>query len=182
MRIKVFACVGAAVSACALAQAATGAQSHSLVGRWQTVRTCRGLAVALRKNGLGRLAPAVVGDYFPNKTPAELAKKKNLCQGAKPQRHSHFFTSDGKFGSLEQHGQQVDDGTYQIVTANTVKINDGTFRFRIKGKTLMLTPRLTADLKQKALADPLAFSTVGWMVAVSYVGHPWRRVPCGHWC
>jgi hypothetical protein len=183
VRLKAFASLAAVLGAVALAPAATGTQSQSLVGRWQTVRTCRGVAVALRKEGLAPLAPAVVGDYyFPDQTASELAKKKNLCQGAKPQLHSHFFTSDGKFGSLDQHGKQVDDGTYQVVTANTVKINDGTFRFRIKGKTLMLRPLLTTDLRQKALHDPLNSSTAGWMVAVSYLGHPWRRVACGKWC
>ena len=30
-------------------------------------------------------------------------------------RHSHFFTADGQFGSRDQDGSQVDDGTYRIV-------------------------------------------------------------------
>jgi hypothetical protein len=124
----------------------------------------------------------VVGDYFPNVQPTTLAKKKNVCAGAKPQIHSHFFTADGKFGSLDQHGTQVDDGTYRLLSTDTVKINDGTFRFRIQGKTLMLTPLLTTGEKQAALAKPLDFSTAGWMVAVSYLDHPGKRVACGSWC
>ena len=123
-----------------------------------------------------------MGDYFPNQQPTDLAKKRNICDGAKPQLHSHFFTVDGKFGSLDQHGKQVDDGTYKLLSTNTVKINDGTFRFRIQGKTLMLTPLLTSAEKQAALAKPLNFSTAGWMVAVSYLGRPWKRVACGTWC
>jgi hypothetical protein len=38
-----------------------------------------GLVETLRKTGLVALAPAVVGDYFPNQTPTELAKKKHVC-------------------------------------------------------------------------------------------------------
>jgi len=158
------------------------ADTSPLVGRWQTVRTCHGLVVALQKYGLGHLAPSVVGDYFPNRTPAQLAKKKNLCSGAKPQLHSHFFTADRKFGSLDQHSKQVDDGTYRLSTRATVKINDGLFRFRTESTSLVLTPLLTKTQKKQALANPLKFSTAGWMVAVSYVGHSWRRVSCGQWC
>ena len=175
--------VVAAMFAMVAAGASTAAPKSSLVGRWQTVRTCQGLVDALRNADLLRLAPSVVGDYFPNQAPTDLAKKNKICADAKPQFHSHFFTVDGKFGSLDQHGQQVDDGTYKLLSTKTVKINGGTFRFAIQGKTtLMLTPLLTSAEKQAALAKPLDFSTAGWMVAVSYLGHPWKRVACGTWC
>jgi hypothetical protein len=181
MRLKITTVLVVALCVAA-AQAAAAGTPTSIVGRWQTVRTCQGLVADLQKVGLRPVAPAVVGDYFPNQSPPDLAKKKALCQGAKPQLHSHFFTSDGKFGSVDQHGQQVDDGTYHVVNANTVQINDGTFHFRIQGKTLMLTPVLAAALKQQALADPLNFHTAGWEVAVAYSGHSWRRASCGRWC
>jgi hypothetical protein len=163
------------------AQSGVAAKSSPIVGRWQTIRTCQGLVVALKSVGLEPLAPGVVGDYFPGKTPQQLAQKQNLCEGAKPQAHGHFFTSDGKFGSLDQHGEQVDEGTYQV-TGSTLKIGEGSFRFRIQGKTLMLRPLLTPALKQEALADPLNFHQAGWMVAVAYNGHPWKRVACKTWC
>jgi hypothetical protein len=182
MRSNFWVCGVIAVVAVSAAQASTGVTTSSLVGRWQTTRTCRGLVEALSKSGLTPLAPAIVGDYFPNQTPAALAKKKNVCTGAKPQLHSHFFASSGKFGSLDQHGKQVDDGSYHLLTGNTVKINDGRFRFRIQGGTLMLTPVVAAAQRQAALAKPLEFNTAGWMVAVSYRGHSWRRVACGSWC
>jgi hypothetical protein len=171
-----------ALTVAGVSVSSTGAAGSPLVGRWQTVRTCQGLVVALKKSGLSPLAPGVVVDYFPNQSPAQLAKKTNLCSGAKPQLHSHFFTADRKFGSLDQHGKQVDDGSYQMLTSTTVKINDGKFRFRIVGKTLMLTPLLTSAENRQALANPLKFSTAGWMVAVAYPGHMWRRAPCGQWC
>jgi hypothetical protein len=169
---------------CVFGFAATSSKADAspLVGRWQTVRTCHGLVAALQKYGLSRLAPSVVGDYFPSKTPAQLAKKTNVCAGAKPQLHSHFFTADGKFGSLDQHSKQVDDGSYSVITSSTVKINEGLFRFRVLGQELTLTPLLTKTQKRKALANPLKFSTAGWMVAVSYVGHNWHSVPCDQWC
>ena len=185
MRPNALASLAAVLGAVTLAQAATGAQPRPLVGRWQTTRTCQGLVVALKRFGLAALAPVVVGDYFPNQQPAALAKKKNVCQGAKPQLHSHFLTSDNRFGSLDQHAQQVDDGIYRV-SGSTLAIKNsdvsGSFRFRVQGKTLTLAPLLTPRLKQEALADPLNFHAAGWMVAVSYAGHPWRRVACRKWC
>ena len=176
------ALLAVALSVAGASVASAGTTGSPLIGRWQTVRTCQGLVAALKQTGLSPLAPAVVGDYFPNQTPAELAKKASLCSGAKPQLHSHFFTADRKFGSLDQHAKQVDDGSYRLLTSTTVKINNGKFRFRIQGKTLMLTPLLTPAEKRQALANPLNFSPAGWMVAVSYLGHGWRRAPCGQWC
>lgn len=185
MRLKGFVSLAAALCAMALAQAATGTRTQLPAGRWQTTRTCEGLVSSLRKLGLASLAPTVVGDYFPNQQPAALAKKKNVCQGAKPQLHSHFFTRDGKFGSIDQHAQQVDDGNYRL-RGSTLTISNsdvrGSFRVRVQGRTLSLVPLLTQRLKREALADPLNFHAAGWMVAVSYIGHPWHRVPCGKWC
>ena len=161
------------------------AKSSPLTGRWQTVRTCQDMVGAAKAAGLGPLAPGMVGEYFPNQTPQQLAKKKNLCQGAKPQIHSHFFTANGAFGSVDQHNVQVDDGTYQV-NGSTLSIGNsdvgGSFRFRIQGKTLMLRPLLTPALKQEALADPLNFHPAGWMVAVALNGKPWNRVACKTWC
>jgi hypothetical protein len=182
--LVVLACCGAFVAAGSQGAAAgsdgtTG--SSPIVGRWQTERTCQGLVVALKQVGLGSLAPVVVGDYFPDQSPQDLASKQDLCKGAKPQIHSHFFTSDGRFGSIDQYGQQVDDGTYQV-SGSTLTINGAPFQFTIQGETLMLTPLLTPAIEQEALADPLNFHLADYMVAVAYGGHPWKRVACGEWC
>ena len=177
--------VAAVVVVLLTAQTSVAAKSSPIVGRWQTVRTCQDIVGALQAAGLRPLAPGMLGDYFPNQTPQQLAKKKNLCQGAKPQAHSHFFTTSGAFGSVDQNGDRVDDGTYQV-TGSTLKIGNsdvsGSFRFRIQGKTLMLRPLLTPALKQEALADPLNFHPAGWMVAVALSGKPWNRVACKNWC
>lgn len=177
--------VAAAVVIVSVAVQSGVAASSPIVGRWQTIRTCQDVVGALQAAGLRPLAPGVMGEYFPNQTPQQLAAKKNLCKGAKPQIHSHFFTAAGMFGSVDQHGEQVDDGNYQV-TGSIVKIGNsdtgGSFRFRIQGKTLMLRPLLTPALKQAALANPLDFSEAGWMVAVALNGKPWNRVACKQWC
>ena len=78
----------------------------SIVGRWQTTRTCQGLVAAL---GYATAA-------------AWLAAKTHLCAGAQPQLHSHFFTRDGSFGSLDQNGSQVDNGVYRVINNHVLSI------------------------------------------------------------
>lgn len=165
------------------ADASTGSDTvASIVGRWQQSHTCDELVSALNALGLGALAPGVVGDYFPDQTPEELAAKSDICSGATPQLHSHFFTASGLFGSLDQFQNQVDDGTYVIVDSNTFMIGDATFDYSIHGGTLTLTPIITNQQRREALRHPWEFSTAGWMVAVSYPGTKWNQVACQGWC
>ena len=174
--------------------AARGPSAHGpkapIVGRWETTKTCNGVVKALERAHLRQLAPGVVGDFFPGKTPQQLARKKHLCRGAKPQQHSHFFTSDGSFGSVDQTGEQVDDGRYQTIDARTIHIGNADtgadFHYRVEnaagGKVLALQPLITKQMRRKALADPLQFSPAGWAVAVAYSVHTWEQVPCKQWC
>jgi hypothetical protein len=55
---------------------------------------------ALESAGLRELAPVVVGDYFPDQSPKQLARKADVCQGAKPQQHSHFLPTTGSSDRL----------------------------------------------------------------------------------
>jgi hypothetical protein len=165
------------------ADGATGTPTGSvpLVGRWMQVHTCDQLVAGLEDAGLGATAPAIVGDFFPGVSVAELAAKKDLCSGAKPQRHFHFFNAAGSFGSIDQHGQQVDDGTYTI-EGNELHISDGAWTFTISGDQLTLEPVIKDAQLDAALADPLEWSTAGWIIAVAYPGSTWQRVPCEGWC
>ena len=161
----------------------TSTPPQAIVGRWQQVHSCRYLVTALDRAGLKALAPAMVGDYFLGSSPHQLAQKPDVCEGAKPQRHSHFFTEDGRFGSLDQNGEQVDDGAY-TVTQDVLRIGPGEaeFRYRIVNDKLMLHPIISPKDRHRALENPLEFSKAGWQVAVSYPGVPWKHVPCAGWC
>jgi hypothetical protein len=44
------------------------------------------------------------------------------CEGAVPLKHSHFFTTEGLFGSRDAEGDQVDDGTYRMPSERTVVV------------------------------------------------------------
>jgi hypothetical protein len=160
----------------------TVAEAPTLVGRWERVNECPQLVEAIEQAGLAEIAPGVVGDYFPNATPKELAQKDDLCKGAKPFVHSHFFNENHGFGSLTEDLEQVDDGIYEITDDGTFVIGDVTFHYKIEGDSLMLTPVLTKEMKAEARAHPLEFTNAGWALAVSYPGHAWKRVDCSGWC
>ena len=167
-------------------EATRSPRAASIVGRWEVRRTCQGMVDALDQAGLRKIAPSVVGDYFPGEKPQQLARKANVCQGAKPQQHSHFFTEDGQFGSLDQHEEQVDDAPYRVVDERTLRLGpegEETYRYRIvRGNELTLEPVIAARLKREALANPLKFSPAAHMAAVAYTGHAWQRVDCDGWC
>jgi hypothetical protein len=103
-------------------QATSGARPASIVGRWEVSRTCEGMVEALDAAGLGALAPSMVGDYFPGQSPKQLARKPDVCEGAKAEPHSHFFTDDGQFGSIDKDEQQVDDAPYTVVDDHTLRL------------------------------------------------------------
>ena len=78
------------------------------MGRWERVTTCRELVTALDEAGLGPTAPAMVaGNGLVPGSKRQLARKDDLCEGATPRVHSHYFTSDGLFGSLNWNEKPV---------------------------------------------------------------------------
>jgi hypothetical protein len=183
LAIAAIGMIAANAGTSAVNSTASTASLSPLVGRWSQIHTCQELVAALQKAGLTATAPAAVGDYFPNSTPQQLARKGHVCSGAAPMKHSHFFTKHGTFGSLDQNGQQVDNGHYRILSHHRLRINNGTFHFHItNGNRLRLTPIITAAMRRRALASPLKFSVAVWEVAVSYTGQTWKRVRCGRWC
>ena len=147
---------------------------------------CSELVGALEDAGLGDVAFSVVGGFFPTSAPEELALKEDLCEGAEPIVHYHFFDAAGRFGSLDENQDQVDGGMYELIDDGRFHIDNGDFevdyRYEVAGDTLTLTPEITEAMITEALASPSDFTAAGWSVAVSYPGQEWKRVPCGSWC
>jgi hypothetical protein len=165
----------------------TTTDAPPLVGRWERVNECPQLVKALNHVGLGAVAPSMAAEYFPESSPKQLARKDDLCKGAEPFVHSHFFDDAGMFGSLDENKEQVDDAMYELRGDRRVHIGPNAnvgvvFRYEIDGDALSLVPVLTPAMKKQALARPLEFSPAGWAVSVSYPGHEWKRVDCEGWC
>jgi hypothetical protein len=174
----------------------TAPAAPSIVGRWAQLHTCAHLVQAFRAAGLGAMAPLQAAAFWPDRPDSELpspaevrarARKLeqggDLCAGAHaPFRHFHFFSDAGLFGSLDEHLQQVDDGSYQV-HGDTLVIGSGRFRYHVTGSdTLTLEPLLNAEQRRQALAHPQDFTDGLWMVSVAYAGSSWHRVPCRGWC
>jgi len=145
----------------------------ALVGEWSRTTTCQQRADALEAAGLGRFAAEhAAGDGFvPGVTSVDqLEDPEHPCQGAVAMKHSHFFTAEGLFGSRDAEGDQVDDGTYELVGDDTFVIGKVTFHYRIEdGDTLYLDPELPACAKEGCW-------DAQWAIAVSYPGLPWERI------
>jgi hypothetical protein len=93
------------------------------------------------------------------------------CVGAIQQRHSHFFTAAGAFGSKDAHGFQVDDGRWQI-EADRLVIADQPFGFHIDGDQLTLTPP-KVDIATCTTRE--CRSTAAWALMVAMPGMTWTR-------
>ncbi len=143
-----------------------------LVGTWERTQRCAELVKVLTDNGLrGSILPTLAGDgWIPGVTRAEqIADPGHPCKDAVSRKHSHFFTADGKFGSLDADGQQVDDGRYTLRGTDKVVIGGVTFNYRIAGNdTIRFTPRIPA-------CRPDCWEAT-WSVAVAYPGYTWHRV------
>lgn len=154
------------------ASSVSASPAPALVGQWERVQRCSELERVMTKAGLrAALLESVAGDgWIPGVTQVDQIKDPaQPCRGSIARKHSHFFTDDGLFGSLDAEGQQVDDGPYRLVGDDTVVIGGVTFRYRITGgETLRLTPVIPK-------CAPKCFEA-GWSVAVAYPGYSWARV------
>jgi hypothetical protein len=140
-----------------------------LVATWERVTRCEELVSALKQAGLEDwVLESVAGNGFIPGYP----DPAHPCEGAVPRVHSHFFTRDGEFGSLDWKGEQVDDGTYKIVDGDTFVVSkefpDVTFNYTIQGDTIMFDPVITD-------CSPGCFEAA-WSVTVAYPGETWDRV------
>jgi hypothetical protein len=157
----------------------------ALVGRWEEsadVHTCesfvRGMNTEHLLAAVKRPALSVPGqtwqqvaDDFCDPGPSDFGTE-----------HSHFFDEFGNFGSVDEGNNQVDNGTYTIVNAHTMRIGESTFRYDVSGDSLVLDPVITKAEQQEALAKPGKFTEAVWMVAVAFPGTSWHRVACDGWC
>ena len=150
---------------------ATEAPVSPLVGEWQRVNSCASVVQAFKEVGFIDLAPEMLvgGGYF---TSLDQIDSTDFCKGATEVVHSHFFTANGGFGSHDEKGRQVDDGSYQIVDNRSIVFppNDVTVHFSIEDEALMF---------EVVVPDPCLGSCrveTAWALSAFYPG-PFQRVP-----
>ena len=125
----------------------------AIVGLWQGVHDCEGIAEALGAAGFDEavIVENIVGNgLLPGvESPDEVTDVTTVCEEATPLDHSHEFTADGQFFSYDQDGEEVDFGTYELVDEDTLTIGapdrpEVEFDFAIEGDHLTLVPQLPA--------------------------------------
>jgi hypothetical protein len=143
----------AAASPSAEASVVPSEAASAIVGVWQGVHDCDGIADALTEAGFNEtvVIENIVGNgLIPGVTsPDEVTDITEACEEATVLEHSHEFTADGEFFSYDQDGNEVDFGTYELVDDDTLIIGapdrpDVTFDFAIDGDHLTLEPDLPA--------------------------------------
>ena len=156
--------------------AAASTAPADLVGEWERETRCEEIVAALQAAGLEKWNVEVAAGFVPGaEGPEAVEDPAEPCRDAVPLRHSHFFTADGQFGSRDQDGNQVDDGTYRIVDEGTFVVSkefpDITFHYSIDGDSITFEPAIPE-------CSPDCFEAA-WSVSVAFPGHEWRRVESG---
>lgn len=150
-----------------------------LVGSWTRVQTCKQQLAAFEAAGLARSH----GSQWVRDNWAGSGKpggSKDLCAGARPpEAHTHEFSPDGQFGSIDADGNQVDDGDYEVVDGDTVAFpshasdfgyeGDLTVDYRVKDDMATFTVTLPADCTG-ACRDAYA-----WALSAFFDGRAWTR-------
>ena len=166
--------VGLLLATLTLAASAASSGRNPLLGTWTATTTCSAQYAALmRWPGLRKYALEMVAGngFIPGvQSPDQLKDPAHPCRGAVPRKHSHFFTKDGRFGSLDWNGQDVDDGTYTLKGTNRVVIAKEfpsvTFTYNVQGKTIRFVPQIARDCSTFRCA---------WAVSMAIPGTAWTR-------
>lgn len=144
--------------------------ASAIVGEWQRLQKCSELVGNLEKAHLDKWVLSSVAEdgWIPGVSePDQIRDPARPCGGSVARLHSHFFTADGAFGSRDENGRQVDDGRYELVGNDVLKIGNVSFHYKISGDDLRLTPeipRCRPDCWEAA-----------WSVAVAWEGYAWHR-------
>ncbi len=165
--------------------AAESGKENPLVGTWRRERECEEQVRLMKEAGLAELIPEWVSpSEFAHVSSAQsLGPPEDPCRGVKDGNlpHDHVFYEDGRFASVDDRGEFVDEGTYKLTDDRTVVLGDdppedGTaahFRFSNNFDTVtfdVVIPDM--DTCSKDCRTETAYG-----IAVFYSGLPWQRVP-----
>ena len=164
---------------------AKGETENPLVGTWRRERKCEEQVRLMKEAGLAELIPEWVtpSEFAHVSSTQSLGPSEDPCQGVKDGNlpHDHVFYKDGRFASVDDQGEFVDDGTYKLTDDRTVVLGDnppedGTaahFRFSNDFDTVtfdVVIPDM--DTCSERCRENTAYG-----IAVFYSGLPWQRVP-----
>jgi hypothetical protein len=151
----------------------TATPPPALVGTWVGFHTCQRIVDIMGAAGMpeqGLLNVAESGTIPGVSTVDQIPDPSNPCVDTVEVEHSHFFTAGGLFGSRDSNGQQVDDGRWRLVDADTVEINGTPFEFEVDGDELRMQPVAVGTCPA-----PDEWCPEAWKLMVAMPGMAWTR-------
>jgi hypothetical protein len=126
--------------------------TSAIVGSWHRAQTCQEMLTAFERAGLAEShADWLTGNFYGG-SPAPSGG--STCAGARgPLEHAHAFTAAGAFTSHDEKHQQVDDGDYKAVDADTLSFPSHATEFGYAGD-LLVDYAISNDLLTFAVALP----------------------------
>jgi hypothetical protein len=157
------------------------AHANPLVGTWRRVRRCEEQVRLMQEAGLDELIPKWVDPAeFSHASSAQGSSPSgNPCQGVNGRLpHDHVFYKDGRFASVDDKGQFVDDGHHKFVDDRTIEFGDppgNLVHFSFSNDRNTVTFDVAVPDMNKC-SQRCRFNTA-YRLAVFYPGLPWKRVP-----
>ena len=117
-------------------QAPSAAATSDLVGTWHRAQGCAEMLPAFEEAGLAKSHRGWLQGNFYGGEPGP--KSGDPCADARgPLEHDHYFTAESQFGSHDENGEEVDDGDYAELDADTVTFPSHAQEFGYDGDILV---------------------------------------------
>jgi hypothetical protein len=151
-----------------------------LVGTWTRMHDCQTMLAAFEEAGLAEShAVWIIGNWVGDPKDVE-ADPNNLCAEARPpEEHSHFFTADGQFGSLDAEGNQVDGGDYALVDNDTLSFASHSTEFGYDGDILVdyvvSGDSAVFEVHVPPECDDRCLEAHAWALSAFFGPDPWNR-------
>jgi hypothetical protein len=170
-----------------LAKAFEKANINPLVGDWRRKRTCDELVSRLKQAGLADQIGShqdLLAEFGAGDGDQGSQDPDDPCRGVNGRlAHDHIFYRDGRFTSVDQNGNFVDDGHYILPNDHTIVFpGSGSktfppvkahFRFSDHLNTVKFDLVLPKNLDE---CSKHCQGTYAWAISVFFSGLPWHRV------
>src|SRR5215212_6107232 len=163
-----------------LAKAFEKENINPLVGDWRRKRTCEEYVRRLKQAGLADQIPShqeLLAEFGAGDA-QRVQDSSGPCRGVNGLlAHDHIFYRDGRFASVDQNGNFVDDGHYRLPNDHTIVFPGSgiTAHFRFSDHLNTVTFNLVLPKNLDECSDSCR-GDYAWAVSVFYSGLPWHRV------
>ncbi len=172
------ASVPAATAAAPPSGTSPSAEPSAIVGEWVRTAGCDEALAAFTEAGLSDQVPIwVVGNFVGEGASTAPGEE---CANARPAvPHSHFFTADGRFGSHDENGKDVDEGDYAVVDTDTLSFASHAKEFGYSGDLVVDYAvdgdHVTFHVTVPTDCDPACRLAYGWAMSAFFGSRPFDR-------